>query len=152
MFDIFRLILFTGVLTALSVIDARRGILPNRILYPAILVTAAIALVSPEASAATSLLCGAVLAGILLVPVLLGRMGAGDLKLAFLIGLMTGFPEGILALFSGIVLGGVFAIVLVVFRIRNPKDMVPYGPFLAAGTIAILLADRFALLPAILPG
>jgi prepilin signal peptidase PulO-like enzyme (type II secretory pathway) len=149
MLEIFRLIFFICVLAAISVYDARYSIIPNKIVYPAIPVTIVLALVSPEASAVTSLVSGAVLAAILLVPVLLERMGIGDLKLAFLIGLMTGFPEGIIALFGGIMLGGLYAIVLVVFRIRKVKDLIPYGPFLAAGTIAGLLAERVSLMPAI---
>jgi leader peptidase (prepilin peptidase)/N-methyltransferase len=151
MFDIFILIFSILILVLISVIDARKGIIPNRIVYPSILVTIVLALVSPEASITASLICGAILAGILLVPALFGRMGIGDVKLAFLIGLMAGFPESIIALFGGIVLGGLFAIALVTFRIRKARDMIPYGPFLAAGTIAVLLAEHFSLLPAIYP-
>jgi len=151
MLEIFRLVFFIGILAAISVYDARHAVIPNKIVYPAIIIAIILALVSPEASVVTSLLCGVVLAAILLIPVLLGRMGIGDLKLAFLIGLMTGFPDGILALFSGIALGGLCAIVLVVFRVKKAGDMIPYGPFLAAGTVAVLVAERFSLLSFIYP-
>jgi len=152
MFETFRLAFFICILILLSVSDIRRGIIPNKIVYPAILVTIVLTLISPEASITMSLICGATLAGILIIPaVLFRRMGLGDVKLAFLIGLMTGFPEGVIALFSGIVMGGLFAIFLLVFKLKGLRDVMPYGPFLAAGTITILLAERLSLLPIIYP-
>ena len=64
-----------------------------------------------------------------------GGMGMGDIKLALLIGLVTGFPLVIAGLMIGILLGGVTAVVLIVFRLKKSKDVVPYGTFLAIGPI-----------------
>lgn len=140
MFDVFRLSFYIGVLIFLSFYDLKHGLVPNKITYPAILVTIGLTLLSPEASIKMSLIGGAVLAGLLMIPALLfKRMGLGDVKLAFLIGLMTGFPEGMIALFGGIFIGGISAIILIAFKIRGPKDEMPYAPFLAAGAIAVLL-------------
>lgn len=148
MLDLLRLSFFVGVLTFLSVSDLRRGIIPNRIVYPAMLATICLALISPEASIKMSLIGGAVLAGLLLIPaVLLKGVGVGDVKLAALIGLMTGFPEGIIALFSGIALGGLAAIVLLLLRIKGRKEEMPYAPFLSLGAIAVLLGEQYFLFP-----
>ncbi len=107
MLDILRLSFFVGILIFLSVNDVRHGIIPNKIVYPAMLITVGLALVSPEVSIKMSLIGGAVLAGILMVPaVLFKRMGLGDVKLAGLIGLMTGFTEGIIDLFGRYCPGG----------------------------------------------
>ena len=148
MLDILRLSFFIGVLIFLSVSDLRQGIIPNKIVYPAILVTIVFTLVSPEASIQMSLIGGATLAGLLMIPALLfRRMGLGDVKLAFLIGLMTGFPEGIIALFSGITLGGLFAIILLLLKVKGRRDEMPYAPFLAIGAIAVLLGEQYLLFP-----
>jgi leader peptidase (prepilin peptidase)/N-methyltransferase len=66
-------------------------------------------------------------------------MGMGDVKLAGLIGLATGFPLGIVALLIGIFIGGLVAIVLLALRLRGRKDAIPYGTFLAIGPIVTLL-------------
>jgi len=66
-------------------------------------------------------------------------MGMGDVKLAGLIGLVTGFPLVIVALLTGILIGGLVAIVLLVLRFKGRKDAIAYGTFLAIGPIVTLL-------------
>jgi len=66
-------------------------------------------------------------------------IGMGDIKLALLIGLVTGFPLVIIALLIGILLGGLVAVVLLAFRLKGRKDAIPYGTFLAIGPIIALL-------------
>ena len=72
-------------------------------------------------------------------------MGAGDVKMAGLIGLVTGFPLVLIALFIGIVVGGLVAIMLLLFRKKGRKDLIPYGTFLALGPIVTLLWGNYIL-------
>jgi leader peptidase (prepilin peptidase)/N-methyltransferase len=65
-------------------------------------------------------------------------IGEGDVKLACLIGLVTGWPMVIVALLIGILLGGLVAIVLLLLRLKGRKDTAPYGTFLAIGPIITL--------------
>lgn len=139
------------VLLTLAVIDFRSAVIPNRIVYPAILATACLSLFSPDTNAARALVGGLSLGLFLLIVSLLSKqMGMGDVKLAFLIGLMTGIPEGVIALFSGIFIGGLAAIFLVLSRLKSRKDYIPYGPYLAAGAILTLVLMQFGILK--LPG
>jgi len=66
-------------------------------------------------------------------------MGWGDVKLAAFMGAATGFPIIFVALFVGIILGGVVGILLLALRKKGRKQAIPFGPFLAAGTMASLL-------------
>mgnify|MGYP005854808703 CR=1 FL=1 len=71
-------------------------------------------------------------------------LGAGDVKLAAFIGLVAGWPGVIPALMLGIVLGGLGALVTLVAQVarRAYKPLtsaLPYGPFLAAGGLAMVL-------------
>ena len=66
-------------------------------------------------------------------------MGLGDVKMAGLIGLVTGFPLVFVAMFIGIFSGGLVAIILLLFRKKGRKEAIPYGAFLALGPIAALL-------------
>jgi len=54
-------------------------------------------------------------------------------------GLATGFPIIFVALFIGIVIGGLVAIGLILLKLRGRKDTIPFGPFLAIGAMAALL-------------
>jgi leader peptidase (prepilin peptidase)/N-methyltransferase len=66
-------------------------------------------------------------------------MGIGDIKLALLIGLVTGWPLVVVALLIGIIIGGIVATVFLLFRKKGRKDVIPYGTFLAIGPIVTLL-------------
>jgi leader peptidase (prepilin peptidase)/N-methyltransferase len=65
-------------------------------------------------------------------------MGLGDVKLACLIGLVTGWPIAVVALLLGIFLGGIVALLLLSLRLKGRKEPIPYGTFLAIGTIIAL--------------
>ncbi len=154
------LCLYASLFVALSLIDLMHGILPNVIIYPA-LPLALIVFVflgeqmtglradffgwnfaMPYLSAALNSLLGAACTFLLLLLVVVisrGGMGMGDVKLAGLVGLMTGFPLAIIALFITIILGGVVALALLLSRFRKRKDPVPFGPFLCAGALIAIV-------------
>lgn len=147
---------FTGILVALSVIDARTKKLPNRILYPSILVAAGYLLVARLAGAEVDLLDAGIgfLAygcGLLVVALVAPRgMGMGDVKLVAFIGLVLGavsLESVLVAAGLGILFGGVAAIVALA-RGAGRKHALPFGPFLAAGAIAAVfvgpqIADQY---------
>ena len=66
-------------------------------------------------------------------------MGGGDANLAAFIGLITGFPEVILALLITVLLGGAVSVILVLGRAKKLKSYIPYGVFLVAGGLAVLV-------------
>jgi len=71
-------------------------------------------------------------------------LGAGDVKLAAFIGLVAGWPGVVPALILGILLGGLGALVTLIVQVarRTYKPLtsaLPYGPFLAAGGLAMVL-------------
>lgn len=65
-------------------------------------------------------------------------MGGGDVKLGFLIGLFNGFPYNILGIFLGFVIGSVFSVAMILFKRKTMKDIIPFGPFLIAGSLVSL--------------
>jgi leader peptidase (prepilin peptidase)/N-methyltransferase len=76
---------------------------------------------------------------LLLVP---GGMGWGDLRLAGFVGLVTGLPGVLFALFVAFVSGGVVAGALLASGRRRRGDTLPLGPFLAlGGTVVLLYGD-----------
>ncbi len=65
-----------------------------------------------------------------------GGMGFGDVKLAGVLGMFLGYlgwGELAVGAFSAFLLGGVFALGLVVARRANRKSGIPFGPWMLAG-------------------
>lgn len=63
-------------------------------------------------------------------------MGGGDVKLAFLMGLLLGWPIILLALFLSFILGSVIGVSLILLGKKKARDAIPFGPFLIIGTFA----------------
>lgn len=64
--------------------------------------------------------------------------GLGDVKLAMAMGAMLGFHRVLFAYILGILLGGVFSLLVLLLR-RNRRLYLPYGQYLAIAAIIMLL-------------
>jgi leader peptidase (prepilin peptidase)/N-methyltransferase len=122
---------------AAAVVDARTGLIPDRISgCGAVATFAAAALSGTLASAVAG---AAAVAGslLLLFGMTRGRgLGFGDVKLGVTIGAGCGAAAGMMALGTAFVAGASFAVVMVAARRARRRDTIPFAPFLAAGTIA----------------
>ncbi|MFO7589352.1 MAG: A24 family peptidase [Acidimicrobiia bacterium] len=138
-------LVLAAALVLLSVIDLDHHLLPNRVVYPT---TAAVLALFGGAAAIDgasdpflrALACGAGAFLVFFVLHLISPrgMGFGDVKLSFVLGLSLGWigvGETVLGLFLGFVYGAVVGIALLASGVRSRKDAVPFGPFLAAGTM-----------------
>lgn len=136
--------IYCSVLLLIAVIDLEHRVVPNAVIAPGLVLALGFNswLASPGLKAA--LLGALVGGGLFLLLALLRRnaLGWGDVKLAFLMGMMTGFPQVLQALAIGIILGGVAAAFLLLTRLRGAKQYIPYAPYLVAGCIITLVHGR----------
>jgi leader peptidase (prepilin peptidase)/N-methyltransferase len=142
------LVLAAGLLV-LSVIDVERFLLPNAIVYPLAVATISLLAIAAvgegDAGAFVRAVAAAVVAGGVFGILHLAfpdGLAAGDVKLAAVLGLGTGWlgwGEVVLGFALAFVVAAVVAGVLVLFRRRGRRDPVPFGPFLAAGALAAVL-------------
>jgi leader peptidase (prepilin peptidase)/N-methyltransferase len=146
--------LYCCLFIILSLIDLKHHILSNKIVYPAVIFAIVIAALGsifgfePSAIAGSGFrlwivdaaIGGSISFVLLLIPALLyrGGMGWGDIKLAALIGLITGFPLVFIAILLAIISGGLIAAILLLLKIKGRKDAIPFGPFLCLATMATL--------------
>jgi len=136
-----RLLACCSVLLLIAIIDLRTRLIPNVLTGFGVVLALAFSILLP-APGLVAALEGAALGGaifLLLAVLRRNAMGFGDVKLAVLIGIMTGFPWVLQALVLGIVLGGLAAAVLLLTRMRKPKQYIPYAPYLAAGAMWTML-------------
>ena len=143
----------------LGVIDLRHGLILNKIVYPAAVVALIIDAFLPPPGIfdvylpwpwllgiANGVIGGAIGFVFLLIPFIISLpiykqegMGLGDVKMAILIGLVTGPLLVFVALLMGVILGGLVAGILLLLKIKKRKEAIPFGPFLSLATMATLL-------------
>jgi leader peptidase (prepilin peptidase) / N-methyltransferase len=142
-------LVLTAALLAISLIDLEHFIVPDRITGP--LTVSALALLGLAAAAngdggrfVRSFLGGlAFFAFLLLLNLLYPRgMGMGDVKLSFSLGLFLGWlgwGQVFLGGFLAFLLGALVGVALIATGVKGRKDFVPFGPFLALGTMITIL-------------
>ena len=66
----------------------------------------------------------------------------GDVKLLIMIGACVGFPEVIYSLFFGAFIATLFIFGSVILKKLKMGDTIPFGPFIALGTVLFLLGGK----------
>ena len=135
---------FATVFLTLTLTDFDRRLLPNRIVYPSIVLAIALSWVWPDVSVQEVLIGGlaglALGVGLLLasLPFGKGAFGMGDVKMIALIGFVVGPASLLVGVFIGSIVGGLIAATLIVAWLRNRRDYMPHGPYLAMGAVIAL--------------
>ena len=137
------LLYLAAITIALALIDLDTHTLPNRIVLPAYPIGVLLLVVATIASGDWGDLLRASIGAaalfafyLVLVLVYPGGMGLGDVKLAGVLGLFLGYlgwPALIIGAFAAFVLGGLYAIVLLVTRRVARTGGIPFGPWMLAG-------------------
>ena len=65
-------------------------------------------------------------------------MGTGDIWLAFLMGLVLGWPNILVALMLAFFIGAIIGVALIILGRKSMKSEIPFGPFLVLGTFLAL--------------
>jgi leader peptidase (prepilin peptidase)/N-methyltransferase len=155
----FAVIVFYGSLfLVIGVIDLEHQLILDKISYPAMVLALVIAvfqhppeflalnLAWPWTGVISALMGGAI--GFLFLLLAYGityaiyrteAIGFGDVKLAGLIGLVTGSKLVLFSLTLGAVLGGVVGIILLLLKLKKSKETLPFGSFLAISTMLTLI-------------
>jgi leader peptidase (prepilin peptidase)/N-methyltransferase len=132
--------IFCLALVVVTAADLAYRLIPNRVVLPAaaaVLVLMTAAEPGPEWLLAAAGAGGALLVLALVYP---AGMGMGDVKLALLMGAALGRGVGA-ALVLAFVLAALPALGLLVRHGRAGRTMgIPFGPFLALGSLAVLFA------------
>lgn len=127
-------------LLLVAVIDLKYRLVLNLLIYPAIVIVAVM-----SDNKAITLMGGTLAFGVFVLTAWLrpGDVGAGDIKLAALLGLAFGFPGVLWALLVGIGSGGVATVALLLGTDAKLKTRIPYAPFLCLGAAIALIYNPF---------
>jgi len=144
-----------AVAVALAFIDARHKRLPDLLTLPsypvAFVLLGAAAPVAPDGTghllrAIIGLACASAFY-LVLTLIYPAGIGWGDVKLSGLLGLYLGWvgpTELVVGLAAGFVLAAVAGIGLIAARKATRKSQIPFGPFMLAGALAVIIAAGLA--------
>lgn len=62
-------------------------------------------------------------------------MGFGDVKLAFVMGLLLGWPKVIIGIYMAFVVGAIVGVGLMIVLKKGRKTVIPFGPLMILGTM-----------------
>jgi prepilin signal peptidase PulO-like enzyme (type II secretory pathway) len=148
---VFQFVCWLGFLVAfmaLAIYDLRWFILPDRIVYPLIILALADVLVTAIWGHAVGSLWrplagAAIIFGLFygLLQVSGGKwIGGGDVKLAVVLGLLAGSPvKAFLLIFISSLLGTIVSIPILARGKAGLKIQIPFGPYLLAATVIVML-------------
>ena len=136
----------SSLLMVIFVYDLKHYIIPDKIIYPAILVSGIFVWQHTTYNIQYTIYA-AIGASVFFAAMFFASrgkwMGFGDVKLAFFMGLFLGWPNILVGLFAAFMLGGIIGMGLIVCGKKTMKSQVPFGPFLVTGTfIAMFLGDK----------
>jgi leader peptidase (prepilin peptidase)/N-methyltransferase len=148
-----------SILIPIFFIDLKHLVIPDKIIYPSLLVIAVVIIIM-EATGQNSLpvignkgimfsLYGFFLGGgflyllALISPLIFKKegMGGGDIKLISFLGLCFGLYI-FLILFISFLLGALFGIFKILKDKKSKMDEIPFGPFITTGAVATLFAGE----------
>ncbi len=134
-------LLVISALIAIFFIDLKYRIIPDQILIALTVISLAYQLFFGIDGLPNHLLAGISYFALLLLLVVVTKgkgMGLGDVKFAFVIGLLLGFPKVVAGFYLSFLTGAVISLILIIAGRKTMKSTIPFGPFLAASTAVSL--------------
>lgn len=145
---LYYLLLFS-LLIVIAVYDFRTKIIPDKFVYPFILLGASYALLFARATLFADALAAFSAAAFFALLWLVSRgrwIGFGDAKLTLGIGFFLGWPLILIALLFAFWSAAFIGLGLILFKGYTRKSEIPFGPFLAFGALTAFLIGENILL------
>lgn len=129
------LFLFAAILIVIGWIDWDTMTIPNSLVISVMICALPFLVISTEIMVWERLVGFVVISVpmLLLAMAISGAFGGGDIKLMAASGLILGFKNNIVAMFIGVLIGGIYGIYLLRTKKVEKKGHMPFGPFLCVG-------------------
>ncbi len=135
--EIIMALLLVSMLMIILVSDITYMLIPNRVLLFFLPLFIFIRIVQPLDPWWSSIFGGII--GITLLAIIIivsrGGMGAGDMKLFGILGIILGIDKVLLAFFLSCMIGAIIGMLLLLFRVIKRKQPVPFGPYIVVATL-----------------
>ncbi|MFB4166718.1 prepilin peptidase [Virgibacillus sp. JSM 102003] len=135
--EIITALLLVSMLMIILVSDITFMLIPNRVLLFFLPLFIIIRIAQPLDPWWSSILGGII--GITLLALIIivsrGGMGAGDMKLFGILGIILGIDKVLLAFFLSCMIGAIIGMMLLFFKVIDRRQPVPFGPYIVAATL-----------------
>ena len=141
-YEYFVFVVFGVILMIIFAYDLRYMLIPDRISLSAIVIVFLLQIPNSKFQIPNLFLAALIGFTFFFLQFILSKgtwIGGGDLRLGFLMGLMLGFPNIVIAIFLSYIIGSVVALPLVLAGRKRLKSPVPFGVFLTISTIIVYL-------------
>ena len=128
-------------LLVIFVADLKYHIIPDEILIAQIVAALGYQVFFLRNLLLQNILTGLVFMGLFLLLVIITRgkgMGLGDVKMAFVMGFILGFPKVIVAFYLSFLTGALVSLILVLGKSKYLKSTIAFGPFLCMAMFATM--------------
>lgn len=143
--ELFTAILLISMLMILFVSDMTYMIIPNKVLLfflPLLMIARIITPLDPWYNSVIGAVVGFALLAVIII-VSKGGMGAGDMKLFGVLGIVLGLGKVLLTFFLAALFGAIVGGVFMMFKKVEKRQAIPFGPFIAlAAIISFFYGDR----------
>lgn len=138
-----KFLLFSAVMTAVTVIDLRSYRIPDVLTLPLIVIGLAFGFLEHRfLDSVFGMVVGyGVYFGISWLAKLYYKedaMGAGDFKLAAAIGSMWGVTVVALTIYASFLLGGILGLFLLIIGFKKRREVIPFGPVIVVSSFLVL--------------
>lgn len=148
-FDLIFKTFFITILATLFLTDIREMFIPDRIILPSIVISIIFLIIITAIKGRgltaepllSSVLMGLLIGGFFMALIIVTRgkgMGGGDVKLGAFMGLGLGFPGSLIALIIAFLSGAIVSLILIISGKKHFGQVIPFGPFLVLGSLAVL--------------
>lgn len=145
--DFLKFVTLTSVLLVIGIIDYKTqyvysSVIMTGIIFGIIFLT--ITLITGEKLNLINAAIGALIPAVILAIIVwtTNGMGWGDVEIIFMIGIFLGLKLNLLNLFISIILGGLYAIYLIIFKKRNGKEAIAFGPYIVVATFITFICGN----------
>ncbi|MFC0301945.1 prepilin peptidase [Virgibacillus soli] len=130
-------LLLISMLIIVFVSDITYMIIPNRLLLFFLPLLIGVRIIQPLHPWWSSIIGSLLGFGTLYIIILVSRggMGAGDMKLFGVLGIVLGVQKVLLAFFLACFLGALFGGLLIISKNKSRKHVIPFGPFIVFASI-----------------
>lgn len=135
--------ILTSLLIVISFIDYKLKIISDELIIFGLVIGVVFNILNFSSGFVNGILGLLIGGGIFFIIALLGPMGGGDIKLLGVLGFWLGWKNILLITLLSFVIGAIVSVVLVILGVKNRKDTIPFGPFIAIATfISIVFGSQ----------
>jgi leader peptidase (prepilin peptidase)/N-methyltransferase len=130
----------TCMLIIVTFVDLERQEIPDEIILFGLVAGLIFNLFDIKANMLSGIIGFVLGGGIFLLIAMLtnGAMGGGDIKLMAVLGLFLGWKFVLILSLLSFVIGAVVSLILIVAKVKGPKDYIPFGPFIAISALIVI--------------